>query len=229
MSHSGGSFSKYVTKGGERLWRYRFDGDPIDGKRAQISKAGFPTRAAAVKACSVAIDQYRTGTTAGPPTPTKETLGDWVRAWLRDYAPQRCAPKTLERYHQLANYILDAQVGEPAQLAATPLLEVKHVHVESALYTLLRMPGKRRAHLSAKSIREIAGVLSVSLNEAFRLDKINVNPLLRVRLPKVERTEARSLSGRSSASQGFVPRRLDFHVRRDQFGDRCPPGRIACA
>jgi hypothetical protein len=46
----------------------------------------------------------------------------------------------------------------------------------------------------SSAIREIAGVLSVSLNEAFRLDKILVDPLLKVKLPKVERDEARALT-----------------------------------
>jgi integrase len=48
--------------------------------------------------------------------------------------------------------------------------------------------------LSAKTVREIAGVLSVSLNKAFRLRKTNLNPLLRVELPKVEKSDARSLT-----------------------------------
>jgi integrase len=49
-------------------------------------------------------------------------------------------------------------------------------------------------HMLPKTVREIAAVLSVSLNEAVRLEKIMINPLLRVRLPKVERVEARSLN-----------------------------------
>lgn len=90
--------------------------------------------------------------------------------------------------------MLGAKDGEPAALAATPLEDVKHPEVESALCALLRMPAKERKHLSPKTVREVASVLSVALNEAFRLDKILVNPFLKVRLPKVERAEARALS-----------------------------------
>jgi hypothetical protein len=50
------------------------------------------------------------------------------------------------------------------------------------------MKAKRRAHLSSKSVREIAAVLGVSMNKAFKLGKILVNPLLRVELPKLECT-----------------------------------------
>ena len=82
--------------------------------------------------------------------------------------------------------MIDAKEREPAQLAATPLTELKRTAVESAVYALLRMKAKRRDHLSLTSVREIAAVLSVALNEAFRLDKIAVNPLLKVKLPKVE-------------------------------------------
>jgi integrase len=189
-----GSVSKYVTKTGETLWRYRFDGDPIAGKRKVLGKAGFRKRSAAMNAMMAAIEAYGQGKTVPPPTAPKETLADWVRAWLRDYAPQRCAPKTIERYHGLAAYVLDAPEGEPAKLAAVSLAKVDHLLIEAALYALLRMPAKRREHLSAKTVREIAGVLSVSLNKAFRLGKIALNPLLRVELPKVEKSDARSLT-----------------------------------
>jgi integrase len=194
MKSGTGSASKYFTKSGDRLWRYRFDVDPIDGKRQVVCKQGFETRGAAMDAMQIAIKEHQAGKLAPAPPPSKETLADWVRAWLRDYAPQRCSGKTIERYHQLAGYILKATDGEPARLAASPLAELDHVLVEAALYELLRAKAKRREHLSPKSVREIAGVLSVSLNKAFRLGKIPINPLLRVELPRVERTEARSLT-----------------------------------
>lgn len=144
MSRSG-SVSKYFTRTGARSWRYQFDGDPVDGKRRLVGKAGFQTRAAATEAMRAAMDAHAAGKSTPPPAPpVKETVADWLRLWLRDYAPQRCQPTTLQRYHQLAGYILDAAEGEPAQLAATPLIDVNHRTVEAALYALLRMKAKRR-------------------------------------------------------------------------------------
>jgi len=207
MSKRAGSVSKYQTKTGKsrrdgegkskraELWRYRFDADASDGTRRQMSAAGFTTRAAALNAMRARIEEYERPPQAAPPEPEpKETLADWVRAWLRDYAPQRCTPKTIERYQQLASYILDATDGEPAALAATPLDALTPAEVERTLYALLRIKAKRKEHLSPKSVREIAGVLSVSLNKAFRLGKILVNPLLRVELPKAATVKARSLT-----------------------------------
>jgi len=195
MKNRAGSVSKYLTRTGLRLWRFRFDGDQVQGKRLQLSKAGYSTRGAAMDAMSGAIKEYAQSKKlpiAAPPA--KETVADWLRMWLRDYAPHRCGPKTLERYWQLAKYVLNAAEGEVAVLAGTALAELRHTTIESALYALLRQPGKRREHLSPKSVRGVAGVLSVAFNEAFRLDKIQVNPLLRVKLPKVDRVEARALT-----------------------------------
>jgi len=195
MKNRAGSVAKYLTRTGARLWRYRFDGDQVEGKRVQLNKAGFSTRAAATDAMNDAVKEYAQNKTLPvAPPPAKETVADWVRTWLRDYAPHRCAPETLERYHQLAGYVLNAADGEVATLAATALPELKHTAIEAAMYAILRQPAKRRKHLSTKSVREIAGVLSVCLNEAFRLDRIVVNPMLKVKLPKVERTEARALT-----------------------------------
>jgi integrase len=195
MKNKNGSVWRYTTRNGSRLWRFQFETDSLEGKRQRFSRAGFPTRGDARNALNTAIKDYqeRKALPVEPPLP-KETIADWMRTWLRDYGPEHCQPKTLERYHGLASYVLDATEGEPAQLAATPLAEVDHKIVEAALRALLRMKGKRVARLSTKTVREIAGVLSVSLNEAFRLEKININPLLRVKLPKVEHKEARSLT-----------------------------------
>jgi integrase len=195
MKIRAGSVSKYFTKSGERLWRYRFDGDRVNGKRIVISKQGFETRAAAMAAMQGAILASRDGEIAPSPPPLpKETLGEWLNTWLHDYAPQRCTPKTIEGYLWNAGYILNAKEGAPAKLALKALTDVDHIAIEAALYELLRAPAKRRDHLSPKTVRGIAGVLSVALNKAFRLGKILVNPLLRVELPKVERAEARALT-----------------------------------
>ncbi len=58
----------------------------------------------------------------------------------------------------------------------------------------MKVKAKRRAHLSGKTVRHIAGLLSVALNKAFRLDMITVNPMLKVELPPLERHDARSLT-----------------------------------
>lgn len=52
----------------------------------------------------------------------------------------------------------------------------------------------RREHISARTVRHVAGVLQVALNEAFRLNLITVNPMLKVRLPSVDQRRAESFT-----------------------------------
>lgn len=123
----------------------------------------------------------------------KKTLGEWLRSWLETYAVDRCQPKTLERYRQLAGYILNAPEG-PVQLSGVDLADLSHTKIEAALYGLLKPPGKRREHISARTVRHVAGLLSVALNKAFRLELVPVNPMLRVELPAAKQKDARSLT-----------------------------------
>ena len=85
----------------------------------------------------------------------------------------------MERYRQLSLYI-------SLELGNVPLLKLSHADLETALFALLKAPGKRRAHLSVKTIHHISELLSSTLNKAFRLGLIPVNPLLRCELPPIE-------------------------------------------
>src|ERR1017187_10798025 len=114
-----------------------------------------------------------------PPVPGKN-VGEWLQQWLDTYALDRCQPKTLERYRQLAAYLLKTSSGEPSALAQTPLADLTHQQLEATFYGLLKAKGKRRKHISARTVRHVAGLLNVALNKAFKLEFIQVNPMLRV-------------------------------------------------
>lgn len=189
-----GSVTKYTITGSRRpRWRFRiYTGKDEAGRKLYQGRGGFGKEGEARTAMQDAmaeIDQRNT------PTPEpKKTLGEWVQQWLDTYALDRCQPKTLERYRQLAAYALTAQDGAPSPLAQVPLADLTHQQLEAALYALLKVEGKRRKHISARTVRHVAGLLNVALNKAFRLELIQVNPMLRVELPRVEKTDARSLA-----------------------------------
>jgi integrase len=143
----------------------------------------FLTAVAGSVSSSVALNL-----TPAPSVESEHTLRSWVQHWLDRYAPDRCQPKTLERYRQLAAYLNGTPMGD------TRLSDLTHTAIEDGLYALLREPAKRHEHLSARSVRHIAGLLSVALNKAFRLDLLSVNPVLRVELPAVQKKDARSLT-----------------------------------
>src|SRR5262249_33604033 len=84
--------------------------------------------------------------------------------------------------------------SDTESLVSIPLSALKHTQLEAALYRLLKAKGKRREHVSARTVRHVAGLLNVALNKAFRLELIAVNPMLRVELPTVEKKDARRLT-----------------------------------
>lgn len=127
-------------------------------------------------------------------TPTSITLPDWLEQWIRLYAPVRCkSRKTLERYQSLANYLTSGRTPELQQIAKRRLAELRPAEVESALLSLFRARAIKRNHLSARTIRHIAGLLSSALGKACRLELIPSNPMMKVELPCVENRVARSL------------------------------------
>ncbi len=189
-----GSITKYAVKASSKpRWRYRiYLGKDEGGRKLYDGRGGFE------KQCDAADDMRRRWdelrAEKGKAPAQQKTLGEWVQTWLDTYAVDRCQPKTLERYRQLAEYVTAAPEGMLSTLAQIPLPEVKHTHLEPALFSLLKVKGKHRKHISPRTVRHVAGLLNVALNKAFRLDMIPVNPMLRVELPSAPHKDARSLT-----------------------------------
>jgi integrase len=190
-----GSVTKYTLQSSSRpRWRYRiYTGKDDAGRKLYEGRGGFAKEGDARTDMQHHMTEIRSRA-APAPVPLQRTLGDWLQQWLNTYALDRCQPKTLERYRQLAAYVLQTSDGEPSALAQTPLAAVTHQELEAILYGLLKAKGKRRKHISARTVRHIAGLLHVALNKAFKLEIIQVNPMLRVELPSVEKQDARSLT-----------------------------------
>jgi len=185
-----GSVTKYAVSGSSRpKWRYRLRiGRNEHGHEIREGKGGYAKEGDAREAMQNRIAEILAQRNAPsvPPKDSGTTLGEWLQKWLDSYAIERCTPKTRERYFQLARYV-------PESIASAALPALKHAAIETAMYDLLRAPAKRRAHLSARTVRHVAGLLNVALNKAFRLELIPVNPMLRVELPNVQRSQVRSL------------------------------------
>jgi hypothetical protein len=72
---------------------------------------------------------------------THKTLGEWLQTWLDTYAVDRCQPKTLERYRQLAGYIT-TPAEALSSLGGVPLPELTHQQIEAGLDGLLHQKGQ---------------------------------------------------------------------------------------
>ena len=156
------------------------------------------------------------------------SLGDWLKKWLIIYAPIRCRSlKTIERYGDLAEYVVGGPTAELAEVAGTNLAELSHTMLEPALLSLLQMKGARHDHLSNHTVRHVGSLVSVALDKAWRLDMVASNVMLKVELPGMDPKEARALtraeiwtlrdSSRGDWMHGFIEVALATGCRRGEL------------
>lgn len=107
--------------------------------------------------------------------------------WLKEHATRRCAPKTLERYRELGDYLT-------RQLGDVHLNEMTTAKIQEAIHRLSDHGGRRTdAHpggrpLAPKTVRHIGTLLYTVLSDADRLGVLRIpHPMAnrRVLLPKL--------------------------------------------
>ena len=176
---SGTIRKKTVTRNGKTytFWEARYTAgfDPGTGKQIQRSISGKTQKEVAqkLKAVTAAID-------AGTYTaPNKMTLGEWLDIWAADYLGG-VKPRTTAIYKSdIRNHI------KPALGAIR--LEALDTHTIQQFYN--RMADR----LSAKTIKNIHGVLHHALNQATVNKYIRFNPADACTLPRCERKELKPL------------------------------------
>ena len=184
---------KTVTRNGQEYtyWEARVTTgrDSGTGKQIQKSFTGKTQREVREKmqAAAVAVNE-NTYT-----EPSKLTVAQWLDIWIDGH----CADKkylTIKHYKSTADTHIKPALGNIRVSDLTPL------HIQQFYNSLMRKPagGKQNAGkgttLSAKTVRNIHGVLSKALSVAVQMDIIPANPAGRVTLPKVEKKEIRPLT-----------------------------------
>ena len=173
-----------TRKGVEYTWweaRYTVGRDPGTGKQIQKTITGQSQKEVAqkLKAAVAAIDE---GTFV---VPNKMKLGDWLDTWVREYLGG-VKPKTVVSYEGLIrNHI------KPA-LGALRLDEL-HPHTVQSFYNSLSEPNVDRHALSAKTIKNVHGVLHKAIDQALKNGYIKSNPTDACILPQVEKSEIKPL------------------------------------
>src|SRR5262245_60476156 len=79
---------------GTVTWGFAFRGE---------SKSGFADRAAAETALARVVER---AAAAEQKSDVDPTFSAFILHWLDEHAARRCAPKTLERYRELAGYLI---------------------------------------------------------------------------------------------------------------------------
>jgi integrase len=193
-----GCVFKRKLPSGSITWGYSIDaGKDENGKRKQIFKSGFSREKDAAKALREKLNEKDAGELVRP-DPT--TFAAFLTDWFKEHAERNCTPKTVERYRQLAVYVLP-------HIGATKLQDLSALALERVLNHVKDSGGRKRKtkearQLSAKTVRHIAGLLHVALETAIRWKLIKTNAVDGVMLPRVQKREGKALDAAQIA--GFL-------------------------
>ena len=175
------SVYKYKDRTGKTRWAFQFSrpGSTRQDRR-RVYGSGFSTRGAAVEAEAARRNEEReksefarAGAVVNAEVP--KTLEVLLAEFFAQYVDQKLAPKTVERYHEQVAY-LDPTLLGMALAAITPY------HLNREWSRLLKSGGHTRKEktprpLSAKTVRNVAGVISSAFARAVKWGLVPTNPV----------------------------------------------------
>jgi len=161
-----------ITKRGKNSWQLKFDVPNRDGKRQQRYATAKGTYREAQKALTRLLGEADKGTL---PDPTRVTVAEYVRSWLA--SAHNVAPKTLERYGEIAERQIIAHLG------AEPLQKLKPEAITDWHGELLD------GGLSARSVGHAHRLLRLILARALKNGTVARNVAAIHSPPKVEEHE----------------------------------------
>lgn len=169
-----------IRKRGKDSWEVRVDmgRDPLTGKRRQVSRTIKGTKRDAQALAASLISQYEAGIDVSR---DKQTVGDFLRMWLREYAKPNTAPTTFRRYEQLVGLHITPIIGDK------PLNKLRPLHVQ-AVYSNMAEKG-----LSARTALQCHRVLREALHHAVKWQLLSRNPADAVESPRPLRYEMTAL------------------------------------
>lgn len=174
-AQGGGSIRQ--RKDGTWEGRYTVGRDPGTGK--QIQKSVY---AKTQKEVRQLLQQKTTAIDEGSYTePAKMTVGQWLEVWHAEYLGG-VKQATVAHYKSHIETNLKPHIGAVKLAALKP-------HQVQALYNKLLRSDENPKGLSAKTIKNLHGVLHKAMKQAVMLGYIKVNPTDACVLPRVEKKE----------------------------------------
>jgi integrase len=160
-----GSFATHRCRGS---WAYLVDaGRDGQGKRQQVGKGGFPTKAAARAALDAALEAMSSDVGIH-----SMTVGEYLDAWLA--GKHSLKPKTVAGYRDAIDLYLRPGLGHIR-------LQDLRAHDLDRFYVSIQI-GRRGRPLSPSTIRRIHAVLRSALNSAVKRRLLLHNPALHIEL-----------------------------------------------
>lgn len=122
--------------------------------------------------------------------PSAETVADYLRRWLKDFAPMECeSGATLERYGQIIEGNVIPSIGTIRLQKLTPTKV-------QALYTHLMTSGRINGEggLSKRTVHHIHRLLNNAFSTAVDQGYVNRNPCAKARPPKVPKVDRKKIA-----------------------------------
>ena len=192
-AHGAGSIRKktVLRKGKEyTYWEARLTVgvDPGTGKQIRRSFSGKTQKEVREKmqAAAVAVNDstYQ--------EPSKLTVSDWLDIWLAEYTGD-VKPLTRSTYKNKVESTIKPTLG------AVKLQALKAPQIQKMLNDLQRGTSGRKS-LSAKTVKDIYGILHRALGQAVEVGYLRINPSDACKLPRVERAEIKPLDEAQTAA-----------------------------
>lgn len=177
---------KTVCKGDKQYeyWeaRYTIGFDSGTGKQVQKSVSGKTQKEVAqkLKELTAALDA---GTYIAP---SKVTVGQWLDLWQQDYLVD-VRPSTVTSYEAIIRNHIKPKIGA-IRLDSLTTQDIQE------FYNRLRFPSENRKALSAKTIKNIHGILHHALQQAMPNNYIRTNPSNSCVIPRVTKKKVKPLN-----------------------------------
>lgn len=149
----------------------------INGKRVSFYGAKQSDAVKAMRAAQKAADD---GTYFEP---TRLTVKEWLEKWLDEYVALSAKPLTLAAYRSSSNTHIIPALGK------IPLKSLNPTQIQEFYNSLTREKG-----LSAKTVKNVHGILHEALDQAVKLRYIGLNASDACTLPRVEKKELQPLT-----------------------------------
>lgn len=176
----------HIERRGKRSWRLKWELglDPLTGERQTRRKTVQGTKRDAEAELARILGSLQSGTYVDP---NKVLVREVLERWRDDVAAARVSAKTLERYRDHVDRLIEG-------LGQIPLMRLQPLKIQD-FYRDLRARGHRRtgAGVSEQTLLHIHRVLVAALGQAVRWRLIVVNPARDVNAPVPMRREVATL------------------------------------
>lgn len=182
---------KRKNTSGKTVWFYKFQPPGATREAAPIREFGFATKQEAVDAeVARRIEEQKklelkkagaAGVAAAMPT----TLAMLLAEFMKQHAQEKLSPTTVEGYYRKIEYL-------SPELLAMNMAEITPLHLSREWARLLKCGGHSRKTklpraMKAKTVRNIAGLVSSAYSRAIRWGLVTTNPVTHSELPKVKK------------------------------------------